>query len=656
MFEIFAPLTSGGTVIVAQNALALSTLSKQSTVTLINTVPSAMNELLNLGAVPQSVRVINLAGEPLRTELVRRIYESSSVRKVRDLYGPSECTTYSTWTGRTPDGPQTIGRPIANTQVYILDGGLNPVPIGIVGEIYIGGDGVARGYLNRPELTAEKFIANPFSDQPGARLYKTGDLARYLPDGNIVFLGRIDHQVKIRGYRIELGEIEATLGQHPSINESIVLAREDSPGDQRLVAYVVPKPQTGSTPQDPSWAELHEKQISEWQTLFDQTFAEAEEPKDPTTNTAGVTSSYTNAPIPAAESRDWVEQAAQRVLSLRPNRVLDIGCGLGRTLFRIAPYCSRYWGADFSQAALDYVEQHLDILGDKRAEIKLIQTSADDLSEIPAGYFDTVVINGVTQYFPHIEHLVKVLEGALNAVEPGGVIFVGDVRCLPLLEAFQLSVELFRASGDMPAALLWQSVKNNVAQEEELVVDPAFFSAICHRLTKIDRAEVLIKRGWAQNELTRFRYDVILYVKPQEQPRLATTWLDWSKENLTLSSVRELLLRGEPRTLGIARVPNARVLPEYRAAASLARGDKFATARTLRDAVETMRVQAFHPESFWALQDELPYRVDLTWSNTGGPECFDVFLQRRDLAVGRSVSRELPASARFTQAMACVRA
>jgi amino acid adenylation domain-containing protein len=246
VFEIFAPLSRGGTVIVVQDTLALTTLRKPSTVTLVNTVPSAVNELLNLAAIPQSVRVINLAGEPLPADLLRRIYESSSVRKVHDLYGPSECTTYSTCTGRTPDGPQTIGRPIANTKVYILDGDLNPLPVGIVGEIYIGGDGVARGYLNGSELTAEKFIPNPFSDQPGARLYKTGDLARYLADGNIEFLGRIDRQVKIRGYRIELGEIEAVLSQHSTVREAVVLAREDSPGDRRLVVYVVAAP--GSVP------------------------------------------------------------------------------------------------------------------------------------------------------------------------------------------------------------------------------------------------------------------------------------------------------------------------------------------------------------------------------------------------------------------------
>jgi acyl carrier protein len=134
-----------------------------------------------------------------------------------------------------------IGRPIANVQVYLLDKQNQPVPIGGPGEIHIGGDGVARGYLNQPEITREKFIRNPFSNDPKSRLYKTGDLARYLPDGNIEFLGRIDDQVKIRGYRIELGEIDAVLGQHPFVREALVVVREDNPGDRRLVAYIAPK-------------------------------------------------------------------------------------------------------------------------------------------------------------------------------------------------------------------------------------------------------------------------------------------------------------------------------------------------------------------------------------------------------------------------------
>jgi acyl carrier protein len=207
----------------------------------VNTVPSALAELLRIGGIPTAVQVVNLAGEPLQNLLAQEIYQHETVQQVFNLYGPSEDTTYSTFAlvQRGASTPPAIGRPVANTQIYLLDVQHQPVPVGVPGELYIGGNGLARGYFNRPELSAEKFIPNPFSDKRGARLYATGDLARYLPDGNIEFLGRLDHQVKIRGFRIELGEIEAVLSQHPAVRETVVLARQDIPGDKRLVAYVV---------------------------------------------------------------------------------------------------------------------------------------------------------------------------------------------------------------------------------------------------------------------------------------------------------------------------------------------------------------------------------------------------------------------------------
>ena len=240
IFELFAPLTTGGSLVLVENVLQLADSQKEVSPVLINTVPSAIGELLRLKAVPSSVRTINLAGEALKRPLVEQIYKETSVRRVVNLYGPSEDTTYSTCeeVARGANEIVAIGRPIANTQAYVLNEGLEPVPIGVPGHLYLSGAGLARGYLNRPDLTADKFVPNPFSLQPGALIYGTGDLARYLPDGRIDFLGRIDTQVKIRGYRVELGEIEAFLLHHDGLRDAIVSLRDDH-GFKRLVAYVV---------------------------------------------------------------------------------------------------------------------------------------------------------------------------------------------------------------------------------------------------------------------------------------------------------------------------------------------------------------------------------------------------------------------------------
>ncbi|WP_230966638.1 non-ribosomal peptide synthetase [Nostoc commune] len=263
IFELFVPLSWGGKVILAENALALPNLPAKNQVTLINTVPSAIAQLLQLNAIPNSVQTVNLAGEPLKWGLVQQLEQLPHIQQIFNLYGPSEDTTYSTYVqlkGITPVTlSPTIGQPIANSQVYVLDDRLQPVPVGVPGELYIGGAGVARGYWQRPDLTAERFVANPFTPPPapplakgrGAReelwrggvlsgfsLYKTGDRVRYLRDGNLEYLGRLDNQVKIRGYRIELGEIEAVLSQHPDVQECAVMAPEEVTGEKRLVAYI----------------------------------------------------------------------------------------------------------------------------------------------------------------------------------------------------------------------------------------------------------------------------------------------------------------------------------------------------------------------------------------------------------------------------------
>ncbi|HET6233025.1 MAG TPA: amino acid adenylation domain-containing protein, partial [Longimicrobiaceae bacterium] len=238
--EIFGTLCWGGKLVLVENALSLAELPGGTDIRLASMVPSAAAELLRMGGIPSTVRSLNLGGEPLPNALAQGLYALDHIDKVLNLYGPTEDTTYSTFSVVERGGPKVyVGRPVANTKSYVLDRNHQPVPVGVPGELYLAGSGLSRGYLNRPALTAERYVPNPFSSQPGARMYRVGDLVRYLPDGTIEYLGRLDHQVKIRGFRIETGEIEAVLAAHPSIESAAVIAREDVPGDRRLAAYLV---------------------------------------------------------------------------------------------------------------------------------------------------------------------------------------------------------------------------------------------------------------------------------------------------------------------------------------------------------------------------------------------------------------------------------
>jgi len=243
--ELFLPLIVGACVVIASREVALDgrRLMEQLEncgATVMQATPATWRMLIDVGWSGRKDLKILCGGEALSGELASQLLERGA--SLWNLYGPTESTIWSThYRVERVDGAVPIGRPIANTEIYILDRYLKPVPVGVPGELHIGGSGLARGYLNRAELTEKKFIRDPFSTEPSARLYKTGDLARYLSDGNIEYLGRLDHQVKIRGFRIELGEIESVLSQHQAVREAVVMVREDEPGDRRLVAYLVPK-------------------------------------------------------------------------------------------------------------------------------------------------------------------------------------------------------------------------------------------------------------------------------------------------------------------------------------------------------------------------------------------------------------------------------
>ena len=245
VMELLLPLVVGARLVVVSAQVAVDgertgRLLSSCGATMIDATPATWRLLLQAGWTDHRKLTILCGGEALPSELANQLASHGS--SLWNLYGPTETTIYSAgsaYRSELSDGTVSIGRPIANTRIYIVDDYLQPVPVGVPGQLYIGGDGLSRGYLNRADLTAASFIPDPFSGELGARLYRTGDLARYLPDGSVEYLGRVDHQVKLRGFRIELGEIEAVLSEHSQVRQSVVLAREETPGDKQLTAYVV---------------------------------------------------------------------------------------------------------------------------------------------------------------------------------------------------------------------------------------------------------------------------------------------------------------------------------------------------------------------------------------------------------------------------------
>ncbi|MGA9378657.1 MAG: phosphopantetheine-binding protein, partial [Phormidium sp.] len=500
-----------------------------------------------------------------------------------------------------------------------------PLPLGIPGELCIAGVGLARGYLNRPDLTEEKFIKVNLCGQI-ERIYKTGDLARYLPDGNIEYLGRLDHQVKIRGFRIELGEIEAVLRQHPLVQESVVIARVDSPGDKRLVAYLVPG-LTGSAlvEQVQQWQNEH---ISDWQALYEQSYSQAQTTiDDPTFNISGW-SSYTKQPIPAAEMRVWVESTVNRILSLAPQRVLEIGCGTGLLLYRVAQTAKEYWGTDYSQTAIAYVDQVCRTVAGLE-NVQLRQQIADNFVGIPKAKFDTVILNSIIQYFPSVDYLLQVLSGAIEAMDSTGAIFVGDVRSLPLLAPYHAAVQLAQAAEDRSIEFLQQQVHQSIAAEEELVIHPSFFIALRQRFPQITWVEIVPKRGYAQNELTQFRYDVTLHIGTPVQTK-TVSWLNWQLDQLSFSQIEHQLQQEQPEILGIRRVPNQRVQQALQIWQRVENSPDVQTVGQLRQLLAQSSIDGINPEACWDLGEQLGYCVDISWWESSLDGAFDVVFSRRN--------------------------
>ncbi|CAM4160755.1 amino acid adenylation domain-containing protein [Kibdelosporangium persicum] len=750
--ELYLPLITGATVVMASSAdvhdpEALVRMVGDFGVTMLQATPALWQMVLDTGnsAVFRDVLML-VGGEALPPSLAAVMRDTS--RRVANMYGPTETTIWSTreWVREGTD-TASIGHAIRNTQLYVLGDRLEPVPDGSEGELYIAGDGLAQGYFTRPGLTAGRFVANPFGP-PGSRLYRTGDLVRRAAGGELVFLGRTDHQIKIRGFRVELGEIESVLADVPSIGRAVVVARQITERDKRLVAYMtanpgselptarqltrfcrrrlpdymvpsafisverfpmtsngkldrnaLPEPLWGAeaggraprtaleealcrvfaellhvekvsiddsffdrgghsvlgaqlvgriraefglrismtdlladptvagvatmpvaadhAPVRPDTAEAARQRLDEWREIHEDHYAHPAE-ADLSEDFSVWKSSYDGKPIPVEEMREWRDATVRRIRALRPRRILEIGVGNGLLLSELAGEVEAYWGTDFSAGIIGRLTQWVAERPGLNGEVTLLPRDAADFSGIPAGYFDVIVLNSVVQYFPSAAYCLDVFDQAAAALTDDGALFVGDVRNRRLLECFHAGVAAARST----------DVDRSVALERELLVDPAFFTEYAQSGRGLRSARIQLKRGHARNELTRYRYDVVLSKTPNRADDIEVPETRWGADFAGAAELLRWAEAGTVRCFWAVGIPNARLAPDLAAAGS-------------------PPTAGLEPEDVVRAGEAAGYRVRVQWSQAA--EHFNAYFEQGPLT-GTDDGPSAPPSATHTKA------
>ncbi|GAA0583927.1 amino acid adenylation domain-containing protein [Kribbella sandramycini] len=588
--ELFLPLLNGASVVLAEKeqvsepAVVLE-LIDQCGVTIMQATPALWQMLVSHDAERLAGLRVLSGGEALPAALADTLAQHAA--EVTNLYGPTETTIWSSVAEVLPGVAPTIGRPIGNTQVYVLDESLQPVPAGVAGDLWIAGDGVARGYRRRADLTAERFVPNPFG-VPGARMYRTGDKARWNSGGELEFAGRADHQIKIRGFRVEPAEIEHALIGHSGVRQAIVVAREDQPGDVRLVAYVTPEQR------DSGDADAADEQVEEWQVVYDQAYVDSADAAWGEDFDLWK-SAYTGDAIPLEEMRAWRDAAVEQVLALQPRRVLELGVGSGLLLAPIAGQVDEYWGTDFSPAVIERLRHQVAEAG-LAGRVELQVQGADDAEGLPAGAFDVIVLNSVAQYFPNERYLQSALASAWTLLADGGHVVLGDIRRRASLPLLQTGVHRIQHPG-AATGLARAAVEQAVLLEKELVIDPEWFVRWAE--TAGAGVDIRLKDGVAHNELTRHRYEVILHKQPADALQDASGWpaVEWPGDLDLLGQ------RVGAQPVRIIGIPNARLTEEAAAARVLGLDD--GTDATTR---------AVDPEELKAWAAGRGLAIVLTWS------------------------------------------
>lgn len=462
-------------------------------------------------------------------------------------YGPTELSTFTTCHvmvgGSTlAPGPVPIGLPIANTRVVILDADLAPVARGGIGELCAGGDGVALGYRGQPERTAERFVMITTPEGP-LRVYRTGDLARIDDQGLVEFVGRVDDQVKIRGIRVEPSEVTSLLRTHTGVAAAVTVVRRQ--GDDGLLdAYVVPVADLSSG--SDAGAVEHR-----WREVYEATY-HVPEPTDPLFHAAGWNSSYDDRPLPAADLEELIDGTARRLLAGSPRSGLEVGCGTGLLLLRLARHMEVLHGTDIAPTGLDHIRRSVAAGAAGTCRVEVRQAAGGDPVDLPPASLDLVWTNSVIQCFPDEAYLERTLQSMAALVVPGGRLVVGDVRHAGLQSAYHTSVARHRIPGDHRAGAVVLRIEAAAMAENQLLVHPRWFQGFVRRLGPGWDLRVLLKSGLADNEMLAFRYDVVLFRRSAgTAPDVAILWGPDAE-----AAVASALASG--RTVALLGVPNPR--------------------------------------------------------------------------------------------------
>ncbi|MBB2148391.1 non-ribosomal peptide synthetase [Pedobacter gandavensis] len=625
--ELYLPLITGAELVLcdtenARDGRLLLDLIQEQQITIMQATPSTWRMMIESGWTNNLSLKVLCGGESLPKDLATALLQRCS--SLWNMYGPTETTIWSTIKEvKKEDELITIGKPIFNTSIYLLNENGQLVPPGNIGEIVIGGEGLAEGYLNQPELTAEKFIKDTFSGLENSRLYKTGDLGKFTEDGEIICLGRSDQQVKIRGHRIELGEIENCIAELEAVKQAVVIATADQSTGQRLVAYVIPEDleQKNTTP---SWKDR-------WDTIYDMAAQSSSGKEESEQKIDGILlEQWKNSDSLVEQAAEWLKVSAERIKALHAQDILEIGSGGGQLMFELAPFASSYLATDYAETAIEKLQEKLDTHPEKWQHVKTSANAADDFSKITNPAFDLILIHSVAQYFPDTAYFLKVIGNAVQRLKNGGCLFIGDMQGKNSLTMYHAMDYLANAKDSSTLPDFQEVVSNRVRIEDEFVADPTFFYLLPKLMPEISGVDVQLRRGSSLNETTKYHYDVWIYVNSDHKSIKPDITLDWQQLK-SVAAVADLIKKEAANCIAINGVFNSRTARDYALLQWMSHAEPTALVADIKQQLAHLE-DGVHPDQFWDLGKEMGYQTHIRWGNDGTDGNYDVIFIKDGIA------------------------